>query len=164
VSADRLRAATAALALLGAAIAAYLGYTRLRSTSIMCPTSGCAVVDRSSYSTLAGIPVAFLGFGTYVVLAVLSLRRTARTLHLQAVVLAAALGFSLYLLVAQVVLIGAVCVWCLSSDATIVVLGVVIVLRYRACAVPATASADLARVRIGSSTSRSVGLPTSANS
>jgi uncharacterized membrane protein len=129
MSAGRLRAATGALALVGGAIAAYLVYARLTASTIMCPTSGCATVDRSSYSALAGIPVAVLGLAMYLSLAALSLGPTSRALRLQSVLAAAGIAFSIYLLVAQVVLIGAICVWCLSSDATIVLLGAVVAVR-----------------------------------
>lgn len=56
-----LRRLSAALALGGAAIASYLSYTRLADAGRICPTTGCATVQRSAYSTLAGIPVAYLG-------------------------------------------------------------------------------------------------------
>jgi uncharacterized membrane protein len=115
VSERRLRAATVVLALGGAAIAAYLSYTRLTDTSIMCPTSGCAAVQRSSYSELAGVPVAYLGVAGYLAIA-LSFRSRLRC---------AALVF------AAVVLIGDVCVWCLASDCVLALLLAVSVLRRR---------------------------------
>lgn len=121
---SRLRLATVALALAGAAIAAYLSYTRVTDTSIMCPTSGCATVQRSSYSELAGVPVAYLGVVGYLAIACTAWRRLAST----ALVLAA-VGFAGYLLYAQLVLIDAVCVWCLASDGVLALLLVVAALR-----------------------------------
>lgn len=112
-----LRSVTLALALCGAAIAGYLSYTRLSDTSIMCPTSGCAAVQRSSYSELAGVPVAYLGVAGYLAIAFVSRRR----LTCGALVLAAAV-FAGYLLYAQLVLIDAVCVWCLASDGVLALL------------------------------------------
>jgi uncharacterized membrane protein len=126
VSERRLRAATVVLALGGAAIAAYLSYTRLTNTSIMCPTSGCAAVQRSSYSELAGVPVAYLGVAGYLAIA-LSFRSRLRC----AALVFAAVVFAGYLLYAQVVLIGDVCVWCLASDCVLALLLAVSVLRRR---------------------------------
>src|SRR5207237_7036558 len=54
-----LRAAIAALALAGAGVAAYLSYTRLAHAQILCTSGGCETVQRSRYSKLAGIPVAY---------------------------------------------------------------------------------------------------------
>src|SRR5205085_2290836 len=63
-----LRGAIAALSLVGAGIAAYLSYTRLAHTQILCTSGGCETVKRSRYSKLAGLPVAYLGVATYPVL------------------------------------------------------------------------------------------------
>ena len=120
----RLRLVTVALALVGAAIAAYLSYTRITDTSIMCPTTGCAAVQRSSYSELAGMPVAYLGVAGYLAIACTAWRRLVSS----ALVLLA-VAFAGYLLYAQLVLIDAVCTWCLASDVVLAVLLVVVALR-----------------------------------
>jgi uncharacterized membrane protein len=124
VTERRLRAVTVVLALGGAAIAAYLSYTRLTDTPLMCPTSGCATVQRSSYSELAGVPVAYIGVAGYLAIAVVAGRR----LPCLALVFGAAV-FAGYLLYAQLVLIDAVCVWCLTSDCVLAALLVVCGLR-----------------------------------
>jgi uncharacterized membrane protein len=131
VSDGRLRLVTAALALLGAAIAGYLSYTRLAETSIMCPTSGCAAVQQSEYSKLGSVPVAYIGVAGYlaIALAAASGRRAARGAGAALVLVAVA--FAAYLLVAQVVLIDAVCVWCLASDAVLALLLAVTAFRQR---------------------------------
>lgn len=121
----RLRALSFCLALAGAAVAGYLSYARLGSVSLMCPTSGCETVQRSAYSELAGIPVAYLGFATYLMLAASALSARRSALHVTAGLVAAAATFSAYLLVIQLVVIDAVCAWCVSSDAVIAVLAVV---------------------------------------
>jgi uncharacterized membrane protein len=132
MTAARLRALTLGLALAGAAIAAYLSYAHLESTPLMCPTSGCETVQRSAYAELAGIPVAYLGLSMYLVLAAGALSARRFVLHLTAGVVAAALGFSAYLLVVQLVVIDAVCVWCVSSDVVVVALAAVTAVRMRA--------------------------------
>ena len=125
MTAPRLRAVSAVLALAGAGIAGYLSYARLGTVSIMCPTSGCETVQRSAYSELAGVPVAYLGFATYLVLAASMLSGHRRVLHATAGLVAAAVAFSAYLLAVQLVVIDAVCVWCVASDAVILLLAAV---------------------------------------
>ena len=65
VSDRRLRAAVAGLSLVGLGIAGYLTYTRYSGAQIACATGGCETVQKSSYSTVAGIPVAVLGLVAY---------------------------------------------------------------------------------------------------
>ena len=112
----RLVQASAALALVGLGIAAYLTYTHYSKSSIACPTSGCETVQSSSYAVIAGVPVALLGLIGYAVILVgLALpRETGRTVVLSAS-LAGAL-FSLYLLGVQAFEIHAFCAWCVASD------------------------------------------------
>ena len=116
----RGRAAVALLALAGVAIASYLSVSRATATPLMCPTSGCGKVQQSSYSELAGIPVAYLGVAGYVL--ILGTTASARRFAAAAGVALAVLGtaFALYLLVVQVAVIDAVCVWCVSSDVVLV--------------------------------------------
>lgn len=133
----RLRIATVALAATGAGIAAYLSYVRLTEASLICPTSGCATVQRSSYATLGGVPVAYLGVAAYLAIAAAAI--SGRRLLTTALVLVAA-GFGTYLLVAQLAFVHAVCVWCLSSDAVLALLVVA-----AAAGLPWTAHAPLPR-------------------
>jgi uncharacterized membrane protein len=114
--------ASAALALAGAAVAAYLTYAHYTKSAIACPTSGCETVQSSSYAVIAGVPVALLGLVGYVVILVaLALpRELGRT-----IVLAASLAgslFSLYLLGVQAFEIHAFCAWCVASDVIVLVI------------------------------------------
>ncbi|MHB8642365.1 MAG: vitamin K epoxide reductase family protein [Gaiellaceae bacterium] len=117
-----LRVAIGALALVGAAIAAYLTVVHFTHNQAVCPTSGCETVQRSRYSELAGIPVAALGLVAYVPVAA-----TAASARREAAVLAAAtalvaLVFSAYLLAVSLFVIHAVCVWCVGTDVVVVLL------------------------------------------
>jgi uncharacterized membrane protein len=125
----RLRAATAVLALAGAGIAAYLVYARYSGGAIACFTGGCETVQRSSYSELAGIPVAILGLAAYVTVFALALvpGEPARAALLALVL--AGVAFSGYLLWAQAGPIGAFCLWCLASDAIMSALAILTLLR-----------------------------------
>ena len=70
-----LRAAVAVVALAGVAVAGYLTYVHYQPEALICTGSGgCEAVQDSSYAELAGIPVALLGLGAYlVVLALVAL-------------------------------------------------------------------------------------------
>ena len=110
------------LALLGAAIAAYLTVAHLTHTSVACATGGCETVQTSKYSELAGVPVAALGLAGYLVLVASACSRADLARVAGA---AAALGgfvFAVYLIYVQVALIGAVCQWCMTSDAILLLL------------------------------------------
>lgn len=130
-----LRVAAVLLALAGAGIAAYLSYSRVTDTSLICPSSGCATVQRSSYAMLVGVPVAYLGVAGY--LAIAASAAAGRRLLTAALVFVAA-GFGTYLLVAQLAIVHAVCVWCLGSDAAayslVLVTGIGLLRRHRALA------------------------------
>lgn len=129
MSDGRLRFLIAAFAAVGIGIASYLSYTHATDTPLMCPTSGCGRVQQSSYSELAGIPVAYLGIAGYALIfgTTLSARRAAATMC--GALAAAGAAFALYLLVIQIAVIGAVCTWCVSSDAVLLVITLLAVVR-----------------------------------
>lgn len=116
------RVAVPALAAVGIGIASYLLYARYTGSSIVCTGGGCETVQHSRYAVVAGVPVALLGLIGYVALLGLSLVRREGT-HAAAVALtASALAFSAYLLVVQLTLIHAVCIWCVTSDCVLLVI------------------------------------------
>jgi uncharacterized membrane protein len=118
----RLVTTTAALALTGVGITAYLTYAHYADASIACPTEGCETVRRSSYALIGSVPVALLGLVSYLaILAALCLPRE----YARPAVLATALAglvFSVYLFGVQAIDIGAFCTWCLASDVVITVI------------------------------------------
>ena len=93
---------------------------------------GCETVQQSSYAELAGIPVALLGLVAYTIVFALILWDTP-TARLGAAMLAfVGLAFSAYLLVLQLAVIDAVCVWCMANDVVIApLLAIVTALRLR---------------------------------
>ena len=127
----RLRLAVGGLAAVGAAVAGYLTYARYTNTTLVCATGGCETVQRSEYALLAGIPVAVLGFVTYLVLLATALTKAEISRTAGAVVANAGALFAAYLLYAQVFLIDAVCQWCLASDVVITLLAAACALRLR---------------------------------
>ena len=127
----RLVEATAALALVGVGITAYLTYVHYTDGSIVCPTDGCETVRRSSYALLGSVPVALLGLGAYlVILGVLCLPRDYSRPTVLATALAG-LAFSTYLLAVQATEIGTFCTWCLASDVVITVIAALSALAFR---------------------------------
>lgn len=127
----RLRLVVGVLAAAGVAVAAYLTYARYTDTAIACTTGGCETVQSSRYAEVAGLPVVLLGLGTY--LAILASAFSASELGAGAAALAlGGAAFSAYLLYVQLVVIEALCQWCLVSDALIGLLAVATLLRLAA--------------------------------
>ena len=124
-----LRAAVAALALVGLGIAGYLTYTRYSGAQIVCATGGCETVQSSSYSTIAGIPVAVLGLVAYAFILLTAFARSEPMRVAGAATALAGVLFAAWLLYAQIALINAICQWCVASDVVITLLAVFTVLR-----------------------------------
>jgi uncharacterized membrane protein len=129
-----LRLGIGALASVGAGLAGYLLYIRHTGGVLACTTGGCETVQSSRYSEVLGIPVAALGLAGYMALLLTSWSRSELARAAQAVVALAALAFSSYLVFVQLHLIGAVCEWCLASDAVTAVVAVLVLLRLRTAA------------------------------
>jgi uncharacterized membrane protein len=129
-----LRLAAGVLALAGIGVAGYLTAVHYGDASLVCVRGGgCETVQHSSYSELAGLPVAVLGLVAYASVLVLVFW-DAPTARLAAAAIAlVGLVFSIYLLVLQLFVIDAICVWCAANDVIIApALAVVTGLRLRA--------------------------------
>ena len=112
----RLRLAATALALLGVAIAAYLTYVHYAELEPVCGLGGdCERVQTSEYAEVAGIPVAVLGLGGYLLILVsLGIRGEAGLLA-GATLALVGFGFSAYLTYLELFVIDAICQWCVMS-------------------------------------------------
>jgi len=128
----RVRVAIAVLALAGAGIAAYLVYVRARGIAPVCTSGGCEKVQSSSYAEVAGIPVATLGLVAYLTIFVSALVRGPAAAAAGLAVSLAGAAFAVYLLVVQIAVIEAICIWCVASDVVIGLLAVLAVARIRA--------------------------------
>jgi uncharacterized membrane protein len=126
-----LRLAVGVLSAAGAAVAGYLVYARYTDTTLACATGGCETVQRSDYALAAGIPVAVLGLGAYLVLLATAFSTSEIARVVGAVVAVSGTLFAAYLLYAQIVVIDAVCQWCVASDVLIFLLAVTCALRLR---------------------------------
>jgi uncharacterized membrane protein len=132
MSEARLRVGIGAVALVGAALSAYLLYVRWTGATLACSTGGCETVQVSSYSQVLGIPVALLGLGAYVTIFLCSLFQNDVVRAAAFSTALAGVAFAAYLLYVQVAEIEAVCQWCLASDALVTVVAVLTLLRLRA--------------------------------
>jgi uncharacterized membrane protein len=130
-SALRLGAGLAALA--GVAVAGYLTWAHYADSSVLCVAGGgCETVQESEYAEIAGIPVAVLGLGAYATVLALVLWDSVGARLAAASLAFVGLLFSVYLLVLQLVVIEAVCIWCLANDVVIApLLAVLTALRLR---------------------------------
>ena len=125
----RLRVAIASVAAVGLAIAVYLTIVHYTHSSPICTSGGCEKVQRSSYASLAGVPVALLGLFAYLgVIASAGWRGLPAALA-GCVIALVGVAFSAYLLWAQLAGIHAVCQWCLASDVVMASLAVLCTIR-----------------------------------
>jgi uncharacterized membrane protein len=127
----RLTAAIAALAFAGAAVAGYLTYTHYAHVSIVCATGGCETVQQSRYAELAGEPVALLGLVAYLAILVTAVVPRLWAAAAGAVTALSGASFAAYLFAVQLFVIDAICQWCVTSDAIMLALAVLTVVRLR---------------------------------
>jgi uncharacterized membrane protein len=119
------------LSLVGIGVAGYLAYVEMNQVEAVCgPVGNCNTVQQSEFATLFGIlPIGVLGVMGYLVIIILWL---ARLLDLPGVTRLLNLGlfgvtlfgilFSIYLTFLEPFVIGATCMWCLSSAVIMTIL------------------------------------------
>ena len=115
----------AALDLVGLVVASYLSTVELQGELPYCgPLHGCETVALSEYSRIAGVPVAV--FGVILSLSLLTLAlawiRSGRLALLAAHYALSLVGvvFEVYFTYLEVVVIGAMCVWCVTYGLSLV--------------------------------------------
>ena len=125
-----LRIALGAVAVAGLAVSGYLTAIRAAGDDPVCVIGGgCHTVQQSEYSELAGIPVAVLGLVAYATLLVAAVLPgpLGRALGLFTAVVG--VGFSAWLTYAELVLIDAVCAWCVTSAILVTISLIIAVMR-----------------------------------
>lgn len=125
---------------IGLVISGYLSLTELSNTEAVCIAGegfNCDLVQNSIYSKMFGIPVAFLGLATYMVIGALLLLQDRfeflqenGTLILFGVVLFAFV-YSMYLVYVQGAVLESWCIWCLAHEINMTVLFVITSIRLR---------------------------------
>ncbi len=133
---DRLSWVILVLALIGIVLSAVsLVNHYKKSPSEFCDidqTFNCDIVNRSIYSKLFGIPVAAIGIVGYLLLAVLSRVSREKKLFSAILILGSFIGltFALYLTYVEVKILAAYCVLCLGSQACILLIAILSVVRH----------------------------------
>ena len=132
-----LQLATFVLALAGLGVSIYLTIAHFTESALAgCSESGlvnCTKVTTSPQSYVFGIPVAVLGLAFYVfAVAIMSpwaWQATRREIHLLRIAsLVVGIGFVLYLIYAELFIIGSICLYCTSVHAITFVLFVLTVI------------------------------------
>lgn len=140
-----VRGASAILAGVGAAITGYLLYVRQTNGALVCSTGGCETVQNSSYAEVLGVPVAALGLAGFLGLLVSAIARGEWARLSQATLALSAFIFSGYLLYIQLIVIDAICQWCLATDVLTTAIAALALLRLRFGAASPAAPAAPAR-------------------
>ncbi len=136
VARGRYAAILAGIALFGMGVATYLTYVKLSGGTPVCgPLGGCETVQESQYSTVLGIPVSLFGLG-YSLAVLGTLIAWWRTGDRRALIGTYLLGLvglmvAAYLVYLQLVVIQAVCTWCMAFDASVVVGFIAAIVTYR---------------------------------
>lgn len=104
----------------GILVAGYLTYVELTLVEATCGVVGnCNAVQQSSYAHILGIPVGILGImGYLIILSLWVMNRYKNQKWIDGALFVMALlgvGFSIYLTILEPFVIGASCVWCLTS-------------------------------------------------
>jgi len=129
------------LSVLGTGVAAYLSFVEMTGQSAVCgPVGDCNAVQQSPYAHLFGVlPVGLLGLlGYLAILAAWGLERTGPravrvpTLRLRWAMTFVATAFSVYLTFLEPFVIGATCMWCITSSVVVGLLLIVTTLERRA--------------------------------
>lgn len=119
------------LSLIGLGIAGYLAYVEVNQVDAVCgPVGNCNTVQQSSYAVLFGIlPIGVLGVLGYLVVIILWLAGNLDLAALQRTIsillwIVSLFGvlFSVYLTFLEPFVIGATCLWCLSSAVIMTIL------------------------------------------
>jgi uncharacterized membrane protein len=110
------------LAVIGIGVAGYLSYVETSGAEAVCgPVGDCNAVQQSPYARVLGVPVGLLGLAGYVAIIAAWLvgrgsgRLAPWATFGQLVMVFAGVVFSIYLTFLEPFVIGATCLWCLSS-------------------------------------------------
>jgi uncharacterized membrane protein len=110
------RGLIAGVALIGLGIASYLTVVHYTGGAPVCAIShGCETVQHSTYSKLAGVPVALLGMLGYVAILLSLVRNDDAGRTATAFIALLGFGFSAWLTYTEIARIHAICIWCVGS-------------------------------------------------
>jgi uncharacterized membrane protein len=130
-----LRIAMVVLTVIGLGVASYLTYVHYAGIAPgLCVGgrhSSCAEVQSSTYSKVAGVPVALIGLIGYVaILGTLLVPESENSRLATAGLILGGWGFSVYLTYREIFSLEKICEWCLSSAIIMTILVVLAVWRF----------------------------------
>jgi uncharacterized membrane protein len=133
---EKLRRLALIVAIIGLLDSLYLSWVKIANSQVYCGTSGqCETVNNSQYAEIAGIPIAYLGFGAYLVIMGLLLLET-RSPFLRENSPLALFGISLvgviysaFLTYIEIAVLHAICPYCVVSAIAMVLLFIIAILR-----------------------------------
>jgi uncharacterized membrane protein len=129
VSDRLLRVALIVVSAAGIAVAGYLTYIHYKPAALICTVGGgCETVQDSKYAVLVGVPIAIFGLAAWITAFVLTLWNSDLARTLTAALALAALAFAAYLVILQLFVIDAICIWCMANDVVLIPLFVVLAL------------------------------------
>ncbi|MEX2256888.1 MAG: vitamin K epoxide reductase family protein [Acidimicrobiia bacterium] len=134
-----VRLASATVAAFGVVTTSYMLYVRQTEGVLVCSTGSCETVQSSAYAEVLGVPVVGLGLAGFLGLLVTALARGRWARSTQATIALCAFLFSAYLLYVQLVVIDAICQWCLATDVLTSALAALALMRLRFDAAPTSA-------------------------
>ncbi|MEU4741867.1 vitamin K epoxide reductase family protein [Actinosynnema sp. NPDC023658] len=129
----RVPAVSLVLALAGLAVSAYLTIAHFTAGALLCAEGevvDCGAVTSSEQSELLGIPVAVLGlaFFAFMTVACLPFAWRSEALHwVRLVSVGVGVLFVVYLVAAEFLLIGKICLWCTAVHVITLALAAVLV-------------------------------------
>lgn len=132
----RLRIFSVILAVIGLIDSIYLSWEKIFHVEVFCGGSGdCQTVANSPYSEIAGIPIAYLGVGVYIVIIALlylegrgTFWRQNSPLIIFGITLAGTI-YSIYLTYLEIAVIYAICPYCVISAVVMTLLFIVAIIR-----------------------------------
>jgi uncharacterized membrane protein len=132
-----LRRISIGLCIVGGLISGYLTWTHITSSSVQCigGSNQCDVVQQSTYSSVAGVPVALLGLiGYLAILGLLIIEERGAQIGEYAPLLIfgmtlVGVAYSAYLTYIEIAIIDAICQYCVASAVIMTVLFAIAVYR-----------------------------------
>ena len=125
-----VRIAAAVLAVIGIGVTAYLVWERYHGNAPVCGLGGgCATVQRSEWSTVARVPVAFMGLLAYVGLLACALVPWQWAALASLFITVLGVMLSAYLTYLELYQINAICEYCVTSAVIVTLLLVLSIVR-----------------------------------
>ncbi len=124
-----------ALSLIGVGLSTYMTIAHFTEATILACSGGgelsCTAVTTSPQSMFLGIPVAVVGLGYFVVMSALTSpqlwrRRDLWLARVRTVLAVAGMAFVLWLVAAEILIIGHICLWCTGVHVVMVALVLVL--------------------------------------